>query len=267
MIRRRSPTPSSWPRASSSPGTHTRWPPSRIGSIPADLQEVRVAAGQNRAWRWAACPEIPLLVAPTVANLQQACGAELWRGNPELLAKESMGFVVAAMSLPNVLTRLREDFTIIAPGRPLRCAARADPGPPVGDLPESGLHRADRRLHPAGFGSTVDRRGAAGPADPGDDRRDLRDGVQTRQRPRPAHRRFDRSNSRPRCAPSPSRWTPSRLLAAIDVAESNVVTPLMFQYRVFERARADRRHIVMPEGEDERILRATAILLRLGSPT
>ena len=53
------------------------------------------------------------------------------------------------------------------------------------------------------------------------------------------------------------------LLAAIDVAESNVVTPLMFQYRVFERARADRRHVVLPEGEDERILRAAATLLRL----
>ena len=53
------------------------------------------------------------------------------------------------------------------------------------------------------------------------------------------------------------------LLAAIDVAESDVVTPLMFQYRVFERARADRRHVVLPEGEDERILRATATLLRL----
>jgi len=54
------------------------------------------------------------------------------------------------------------------------------------------------------------------------------------------------------------------LLTAIDVAESNVVTPLMFQYRVIERARADRRHVVLPEGDDERILRATAILLRLG---
>ena len=53
------------------------------------------------------------------------------------------------------------------------------------------------------------------------------------------------------------------LLAAIDVAESDVVTPLMFQYRVFERARADRRRVVLPEGEDERILRATAILTRL----
>ena len=38
----------------------------------------------------------------------------------------------------------------------------------------------------------------------------------------------------------------------------------MFQYRLIERARADRRHVVLPEGEDERILRATAILLRLG---
>ena len=32
------------------------------------------------------------------------------------------------------------------------------------------------------------------------------------------------------------------------------MTPLMFQYQLIERARADRRHIVLPEGSDERIL-------------
>ena len=61
-------------------------------------------------------PETPVLVAPTVGDLQQACGAELVRGNPELLQQESLGFVVAAMSLPNVLTRLKEHTTVIAPG-------------------------------------------------------------------------------------------------------------------------------------------------------
>ena len=43
-----------------------------------------------------------------------------------------------------------------------------------------------------------------------------------------------------------------------------MVTPLMFEHRLIDRAVADRRHIVLPEGEEERILRATDILLRRG---
>lgn len=39
------------------------------------------------------------------------------------------------------------------------------------------------------------------------------------------------------------------------------VTPMMFQYRLFERARVKRQKIVLPESGDERILRATEILI------
>ncbi len=35
----------------------------------------------------------------------------------------------------------------------------------------------------------------------------------------------------------------------------------MFEYGLIERARADRKHIVLPEGDDDRILRAAATLL------
>jgi phosphate acetyltransferase len=42
------------------------------------------------------------------------------------------------------------------------------------------------------------------------------------------------------------------------------VTPLMFEYELIERAKASRRHIVLPEGDDERVLRAAEILLRRG---
>ena len=38
----------------------------------------------------------------------------------------------------------------------------------------------------------------------------------------------------------------------------------MFQHRLIERARSDRRRIVLPEGEDDRIVRAAASLLRSG---
>ena len=42
------------------------------------------------------------------------------------------------------------------------------------------------------------------------------------------------------------------------------MTPLMFEHALIERARADRRHIVLPEGQDDRILRAAEQLLRRG---
>ena len=48
----------------------------------------------------------------------------------------------------------------------------------------------------------------------------------------------------------------------IEVVQSKRVTPLMFEYKLIERARTDRRHIVLPEGEDERILKASEILVR-----
>jgi phosphate acetyltransferase len=56
----------------------------------------------------------------------------------------------------------------------------------------------------------------------------------------------------------------SVLLAALDVARSSVVTPLMFEYGLIERARDDRKRIVLPEGDDDRVLRAAATVLSRG---
>ncbi|MGD9606687.1 MAG: phosphate acetyltransferase [Leucobacter sp.] len=44
-----------------------------------------------------------------------------------------------------------------------------------------------------------------------------------------------------------------------------VRTPIMFAYELFERAAEADAHIVLPEGEDERILRAASILLARGT--
>ncbi len=53
-----------------------------------------------------------------------------------------------------------------------------------------------------------------------------------------------------------------RLEQRIEVVRSARVTPLMFEYDLIERAKRQRQHIVLPEGNDERILRAAEILLR-----
>lgn len=45
-------------------------------------------------------------------------------------------------------------------------------------------------------------------------------------------------------------------------SKNSVITPMMFEYRLFETARADKKRIILPESEDERILRAASILLQ-----
>jgi phosphate acetyltransferase len=50
----------------------------------------------------------------------------------------------------------------------------------------------------------------------------------------------------------------------IQVTRSTRMTPIMFQYQLIERAKTERRHIVLPEGVEERILRAAEILSRRG---
>ncbi len=208
-------------------------------------------------------PETPLLSSPTVADLQKACGAELIRGNPEWLQRESMGFVVAAMSLPNVLTRLRERYTVIAPGDRydvlpgLLMAHQSATFPNLASIVLTGGYTPPESVQllldgtrselpilvtPGGTFDTASKLAAVR----GRLTADSAEKVQT------ALRVFAESVDA------------DALLAAFDVAPSDVVTPLMFQYRIIERARADRRHVVLPEGDDERILRATESLLRLG---
>ncbi|MFV0285998.1 MAG: phosphate acetyltransferase, partial [Demequina sp.] len=51
------------------------------------------------------------------------------------------------------------------------------------------------------------------------------------------------------------------MLALLDVARTDVVTPLMFEHDLLDRARSERQHIVLPEGSDDRILRAASTLM------
>jgi phosphate acetyltransferase len=50
----------------------------------------------------------------------------------------------------------------------------------------------------------------------------------------------------------------------ISVERPTRMTPIMFEYELVERAKSDRRHIVLAEGDDDRVLRAAEILLRRG---
>lgn len=54
----------------------------------------------------------------------------------------------------------------------------------------------------------------------------------------------------------------AELLDRISVGSTDRVTPMMFEHKLLERARADRRRVVLPEGLEERVLRAADVLLR-----
>ena len=54
------------------------------------------------------------------------------------------------------------------------------------------------------------------------------------------------------------------LLRRIEVPIPSVMTPQLFEYRLLDRARRDSRHIVLPEGDDDRVLRAAGRVLQRG---
>ncbi|MBF0243499.1 MAG: phosphate acetyltransferase [Desulfamplus sp.] len=53
-----------------------------------------------------------------------------------------------------------------------------------------------------------------------------------------------------------------KLAQKVITTRTTIRTPKMFELELIQRARANRQHIVLPEGEEERILRASEILLR-----
>lgn len=56
----------------------------------------------------------------------------------------------------------------------------------------------------------------------------------------------------------------AKLLSKLDVPTEHIMTPVMFEYNLFEKARSHKKTIVLPESGDERILRAAEIILNRG---
>src|SRR5690606_6361048 len=82
-------------------------------AAPDSLEAIResVAAKVPSALA-SAVPENPVIIASTVGELKHAVGGTLLQGNPEWLDRVALGTVIAAMSLPNVLSRLTENCTV-----------------------------------------------------------------------------------------------------------------------------------------------------------
>jgi phosphate acetyltransferase len=193
----------------------------------------------------------------------EAADGELVLGNEAWMDREALSVIVAAMSLPHVLDRLLLDVTVIAPSDRtdllpgLMLAHQSGTFPTLSGILLTGgyeIPESIRRLSEGvqqdlpiamtklGTFTTAERvMRVRGPITKGSSRK-----IET------ARRVFAEQVDQ------------ADLLSAIDVSASDVRTPLMFEYQLMERARADRQRIVLPESEDDRILEAAAILLRRG---
>ncbi|MFE2645558.1 phosphate acetyltransferase [Streptomyces nigra] len=205
-------------------------------------------------------PDEPALSAPTVAQIVQALDAKVLLGDDSGLARDALDFVFGGAMLPNFLSALTPGCLVVTPGdradlvvgslaahsagtppiagvlltldeRPgdeiLTLAARLAPGTPVLSVPGYSFSTAER------LSSLEGKLSAATP-----------------RKAETALGLFERYVDT------------GDLLRRVSAPSSDRVTPMMFEHKLLEQARADRRRIVLPEGTEPRVLQAAEVLLR-----
>jgi phosphate acetyltransferase len=206
--------------------------------------------------------EEPVLAYPSVRAIARALGAHFIIGKGRTLNREVRLYKVAAMQLHHVLAHMQDGVLIITPGD------RADV-----ILGSIMTLFSDKAPNIAGLILT-------GGLDPEPQVQKLIEGLKTACFPimsvetdtyttamniSAVHPIISAENERKIALTLglfESRVDLSELEKRIEVVRSKRVTPIMFEYELIERAKSNRKHIVLPEGKEERILRAAEILMR-----
>jgi phosphate acetyltransferase len=214
-----------------------------------------------------AIPEVAAVAAPTVAEVAAgltAAGltATVVTGSASALDRDVLDYVVGAAHVPAVLEHLTDGGLLITPGdrADLLVAASAAHAAgnvtlaglvlTLGEAPDPRAVRVIERLNTGLAMLVVDADSYHTIAAAGRIKARLSTG--TPRKVEAALGAFEESVDT------------ADLARLLDVTRSARVTPLMFENDLIDRARTDRRHLVLPEGTDERILRATETLLRRG---
>ena len=205
-------------------------------------------------------PDEPALAAPTVSQITTALGGTVLLGDDSGLARDALDFVFGGAMLPNLLKALTPGCMVVTPGDRAdlvigSLAAHSAGTPPIAGVlltlderPGEEILRLAARLAP---GTPVI--AVAGGSFPTAGELFALEGKLNAATPRKAETAlgvFER------------HVDTAALLERISVARSGRVTPMMFEHELLEQARSDRRRVVLPEGTEERVLRAADVLLR-----
>ncbi|WP_328433972.1 phosphate acetyltransferase [Streptomyces sp. NBC_00425] len=207
-------------------------------------------------------PDEPALSAPTVSQISHALGATVLLGDDSGLARDALDFVFGGAMLPNFLEALTPGCLVVTPGdradlvigslaahsagtppiagllltlgevptgQILTLAARLAPGTPVVSVPGNSFLTAEQLF------SLEGKLNAATP-----------------RKAETALGLFER------------HVDTGDLLRRVSAPSTDRVTPMMFEHKLLEQARSDKRRVVLPEGTEERVLHAAEVLLRRG---
>lgn len=206
-------------------------------------------------------PEEPLLVAPLLSELAAATDAEIISGDASLLSREARAIIIGAMTTEHLLDRLEGGAVVITAGDrddallALLSAHSAEGFPSLAGIILTGGFQPARSV-----GRLVDGMRSGLPV--------LSTSLGTFKTATAAYRTRGRLTRDSQLKVDTALRSferhvdAERLGAVLDVARTEVITPLMFEFDLLDRARSSKRHIVLPEGGDDRILRAAASLLR-----
>ncbi|HEX5202179.1 MAG TPA: phosphate acetyltransferase, partial [Actinoplanes sp.] len=207
-------------------------------------------------------PEVAAVAAPTVAEVAAALGGTVVTGGDGALDRDVLDYVVGAAHVPMLLEHLTDGALMITPGDRADLLVAASAAHAAGNVTLSGLVLTLGEFPDPRAVEVIERlnTGLAMLVVPTDSyhtiaaagRIEARLSTRTPRKVEAAIGAFEQSVDT------------AELARLLDVARSTRVTPLMFENDLIDRARADRRHLVLPEGTDERILRATETLLRRG---
>ena len=207
-----------------------------------------------------AVPEDKRLGNPTMGEIARILGAEILYGENQL-NRHVYGFTVAAMQLRNFLKRIEHGMLVITPGDRsdviVAClsAVSSMSMPNIAGILLTGGLRPEESVCRLidGFPNMVPILSVAGDTFPST--------ILVNK----VHAGISPENGRKitRALEVFDQYIDSNELAEkIIETRTTAVTPKMFEYGLLQKARAKKQHIVLPEGEDERILCAAEILLR-----
>ena len=217
--------------------------------------------------------EDQFLVAPRMKTIMENIGGKLIFGNESRLQNEATDVVIASMNAVNVLPRLKENAVVVTPADrtdtllALITADRADNFPQLAgivlnggfDLPKDFVELINGlkptipviAVESGTFDTTMRVTKTRGKISRGDE-----------QKLAHAKRLFA------------THVDSKDLLQSIEDANPTALTPLLFEHSLMQRAASDKKTIVLPEGDDSRVLQAAheildgdiAKLIILGNP-
>ncbi|RIR89172.1 phosphate acetyltransferase [Mycobacteroides abscessus] len=227
---------------------------------PGQLDEVRQALARFDKPAWV-LPEVPLLVSPSVEELMKAVKGSLVSGDEALLSREATSFMVAGMTAEHCLERLKEGQAVIFPADrsdvllAVASAHVAEGFPSLSAIILNG----GLKLHPR-IADLVDGIGLRLPIIETDSGT-----FETASAAAHARGRVTVASARKidTALALMDRYVDGAdLVAQLAIPIPSVTTPQMFEYQLLDRARDNRKRIVLPEGDDDRILKAAGRLLQ-----